>query len=95
MLSALRVGQVAVVAAAAAAAHSAFLAVNWGVVKGWSLAGHDDADSYIMEGSAFNENAHVAQGARWPCLTACACARANTLPVSRSDCARLSEIGDS
>lgn len=73
--AALRVGQVAVVAAAAAAAHSAFLAVNWGVVKGWSLAGHDDADSYIMEGSAFNENAHVAQGARWPCLTACGCAR--------------------
>ena len=58
-------------AAAAAAAHSAFLAANLRVVKGWSLAGHDDADSYIMEGSAFNENAHVAQGACRPCLPAC------------------------
>lgn len=54
--------QMLVVAGAAAFAHALFLAGNWGVVKAWSLAGHDNADSYIMEGSAFDEKAHVAQG---------------------------------
>jgi len=53
--------QMLVVAGAAAFAHALFLAGNWGVVKAWSLAGHDNADSYIMEGSAFDEKAHVAQ----------------------------------
>ncbi len=69
-------GQLAVVAAAATAAHAAFLGVNTFVVHHLQLGGNDAPESYLYEGSAFDEEAHKAQGAKssWPrrldfCLT--------------------------
>jgi hypothetical protein len=51
------------VAAAAAAAHAAFLGLNTLVVHRWRLGGNDEPESYLYEGSAFDEEAHQAQGA--------------------------------
>ena len=50
------------VAAAAAAAHAAFLGLNTLVVHRWRLGGNDEPESYLYEGSAFDEEAHQAQG---------------------------------